>query len=86
MKIRIVYTGRSYHLAASFPETLELTEGATVDDALQAFGRQVPEDAALPTSCLVSLAGKHLGTIGRHASPPLRDGDELTLIAPVAGG
>jgi molybdopterin converting factor small subunit len=86
VKVRIIYTGRSYHVAESFPEYLELEATATVDDALRALGERLPADAEIPCSCLVSVGGKHLGTVGRHESPALSDGDELTFIAPVAGG
>jgi len=32
------------------------------------------------------VAGKHVGSIAQHADSPLREGDEIVLIAPVAGG
>ncbi len=86
MKVRIVYTGRGYHLAESLPEYLELEDPATVDDALGALSERLPRDAEIPSSCLVSLGGRHLGTVGRHEPAVLSDGDELTFIAPVAGG
>jgi molybdopterin converting factor small subunit len=35
---------------------------------------------------LIAVAGKHLGTLASHTPSPLADGDELTVIAPVAGG
>jgi molybdopterin converting factor small subunit len=62
-----------------------LPDGANVDDALQLLDSQLGDDQ-LPASCLVAVAGKHLGTLANHIASPLADGDELTLIAPVAGG
>lgn len=86
MKIDLVMTGRSYHLADQLPESLELPEGSTLDDALGQIRTYLSEDQALPTSCLIAVSGQHVGTMGAHESRTLRDGDEITLIAPVAGG
>lgn len=82
MEIRILITGRMYHLAADVPNALELPEGATVQDALE----QLSTQAELPASCLVALNGEHLGTLTQCANRSLGDNAELTLIAPVAGG
>ena len=85
MKISVVVTGRSYHATSQLPDELDLPDGANVDDALQLLDAQLGDDQ-LPASCLVAVAGKHLGTLAKHAAATLADGDELTLIAPVAGG
>ena len=86
MNIRVVLTGRSYHLASEVPEQLALAEGANLDDALRAISAQLPTGEQLPPSCLVSLAGQHLGSLANHRCQPLSEGDEIVLIAPVAGG
>lgn len=86
MKIRVVYTGRSYQTAESLPGELTLSDGARLDDALRAISDCLPAAEPLPTTCLVSLAGRHRGTVARHTDDVLNDGDELVLIAPVAGG
>ncbi len=86
MKIRIVVTGRNYHAAKPLPEALELAEGQGVDDALAALAETLPEGQSFPASCLLVVSGQHLGTISQHQPRELRDGDELALIAPVAGG
>ena len=86
MKIRIVYTGRSYQIAERLPGELVLEAGAHLDDALQAVNRLLTDDEQLPTSCLVSLAGQHVGTVASHENQSLQDGDEIILLAPVAGG
>ena len=85
MKISVVVTGRSYHTTAQLPRQLELPAGSDVDDALRLLDSQLGDDA-LPATCLVAVAGKHLGTLASHTAAPLADGDELTVIAPVAGG
>mgnify|MGYP002625376239 FL=1 len=86
MKIRVVLTGRSYHQAAALPDELELPDGSQLSDALAAINQQLSEDAVLPATCLIALAGQHVGNVAQYDDRPLADGQELTLVAPVAGG
>ena len=86
MKLRIAVTGRGYHQAQGLPGELTLAEGASVEDALGEISGLLGDRQALPPACLVSLAGCHLGTLGSYENALLNDGDELVLIAPVAGG
>ncbi|QDU95260.1 MoaD/ThiS family protein [Lignipirellula cremea] len=86
MQIQVVVTGRSYHLAEGLPDMLSLPDGADLDAALAALAKDLPEGESFPASCLVAVSGEHVGTIGRHPARNLRDGDELVLFAPVAGG
>jgi molybdopterin converting factor small subunit len=86
MKIQIVYTGRSYQTAEELPSELTLAEHANVDDALAEIAHHLGDDSPLPASCLVAVCGEHVGTVASHANRQLNDGDELVLIAPVAGG
>ncbi|MCO6454630.1 MAG: MoaD/ThiS family protein [Pirellulaceae bacterium] len=86
MKIQVIYTGRGYQLAELLPDELELDDAAGVGDALRLLAKRLPADVRLPDTCLISVSGQHLGTLAQHNSVRLRDGDELTLIAPVAGG
>lgn len=86
MKIRVVVTGRSYHTADPLPDELEMPAGGYVDDALGTLEKHLPEGQSFPASCLVIVSGQHLGTMASHENRALRDGDELALIAPVAGG
>ena len=92
MKIRLVISGRNHPTSDAVPEHLDISDGATVDDALRSLAEQLADvtgsdsDAPLPNSCLIALSGTHLGTLADHRSPPLSDGDELVVIAPVAGG
>ena len=85
MQVRLLITGRMYHLAAELPDVMELDEGATVAAALEWIDR-LSGEAKLPASCLVAVNGEHLGTLGACPARSLRDGDELALIVPVAGG
>lgn len=86
MQIEVVVSGRSYHLSESIPKHLTLDDASTLNDALAEISSQTPEEARLPDSCLVAVSGKHLGSIGQHQNPVLRDGDELVIVAPVSGG
>ena len=60
---------------------ISLPPGATVGDLLTEFRRQVPGASALPDRplCAVNLA--HVLT-----SHTLRDGDEVAILPPLAGG
>ncbi|MEX2188878.1 MAG: hypothetical protein WD875_18865 [Pirellulales bacterium] len=84
MKIRLVIAGRGYD-AAQTPDVVELSDGATVADALAAaFGPDAI--GQLAASTLVIAAGRHLGTLGDYENVPLVDDAELMLLQPVAGG
>lgn len=84
MQIRLFITGRMYHAASAAPESLDLADEATVADAITQLQSLLPEP--LPESTLVSVAGRHLGSLGERPAQALRDGDELLLVTPVAGG
>ena len=86
MKIHVVYAGRNYPLSQQMPSALDLPAGASLAAALAALTSLLEPDTALPASCLVAVSGTHAGTVGRCVDRQLRDGDELLLIAPVAGG
>jgi molybdopterin converting factor small subunit len=86
MQIRLVISGRAYHLIDPLPDQLALDEDATVDVALAQLAAMLPPEVRLPASTLVAVANRHLGTLGCHAPHALREGDELLLIVPVAGG
>ena len=86
MKVRVVITGRGYPAAERLPEELTLADGCSLDEALQTLAALAPAGRGLDGSCLVAVSGTHLGTIRSHRARVLGDGDELTIIAPVAGG
>ena len=86
MKVRLVVTGRAYHTAEHLPDELEMPDGASLDDVLRALAERWGTGLGLSGSCLVAVSGRHLGTLASHEPAILRDGDELALIAPVAGG
>jgi molybdopterin converting factor small subunit len=86
MQVRLVVSGRGYDLAETLPEHLTLPEECSLDVALEKLAELLPDGKPLPESCLVAVSGRHLGTLGNYRSHELTDGDELVVIAPVAGG
>ena len=61
--------------------SVDLADGASVDDLLAALGAQQPSlEPALP-SVLPVVAGTHV-----ERGQPLHAGDEVALLIPVAGG
>ena len=86
MTIHLFISGWHYDLAENIPHELTLPEGASLDAALEAVERLLPAGSRLPPSCLVAVSGNHLGTLGSHGGQVLREGDELLLLAPIAGG
>ena len=86
MKIHLVLTGRAYQQGEPLPEQLELPDESRLSDALAAITTALPEGESLQGSCLLALAGTHVGTVDQHQDPHLTEGQELLLIAPVAGG
>jgi len=85
MKIRITYLGRSYQHAETLPEQIELADESSLASAVEQVNTLLG-DAELPSSCLVTVSGEHVGSVAHFTDRTLRDGDELVLIAPVAGG
>jgi molybdopterin converting factor small subunit len=61
--------------------SLELSEGASVDDLLTTLGAEQPALAPALKSALPMLAGEHVERERR-----LSAGDEVALLIPVAGG
>jgi hypothetical protein len=86
VRIRVTIAGRSYHVAEKLPPCLELPAGASLDDALQRLAALLPAGTTLDPRCLVAVSGVHLGTLQSHRPQALREGDELLLLAHVAGG
>ena len=86
MKIRLLVSGRNYQAATQLPDELELPEGARLDDAIARLEQSMPEGASLSPNSLIAVSGTHVGTLAAHPNKELSDGDELVVVAPVAGG
>lgn len=85
MIIQLHFTGRGYPAAAALPSEIHLEQGADLAAALAFMTAQL-DGETLPSSCLVAVSGSHVGTLGKYLNRPLRDGDEIVVLAPVAGG
>ena len=83
MRIRVKITGRFYNIAEDAPGELELSDGASIDVALEAI-RSVHRQLA--PGALLAVSGEHLGTVADHRARTLTDNDEVLIFAPVAGG
>ena len=79
-------SGRGYQRSEGLPESLALPEGCSLDEALKTLASLMPGNRGLDGSCLIAVSGTHLGTVRSHRAHVLREGDELVVIAPVAGG
>ena len=86
MKVSVLFTGRSYQTGGQLPGELEVPSGARVSDAIRMLEECLPDGEQLPPSCLVAVSGEHIGTVAQLDDRSLDDGQELVLIAPVAGG
>lgn len=86
MQVQVVYSGRNYDVAGAVPQQLTLPDQCSVDEALRVLRGLFPQEQPLADSCLVAVSGTHLGTVRKHRPHQLQAGDELLLIAPVAGG
>jgi hypothetical protein len=85
MNIRVIVTGRHYDMADNLPEKLQVPDGCSVDVALQVLETHLGH-GKLSESCLIAVSGTHLGTLRNHREQRLGEGDELLVLAPVAGG
>ncbi len=83
MRIRVKITGRQYHMSKAFPDVLNLSDGATIDSALEAIGSS---HGPLPPGALIAVSGEHLGTVADHRPTALIEDDEVLIFSPVAGG
>jgi molybdopterin converting factor small subunit len=85
MQIQLQFTGRGYPAAHRLPEEIDLEPGADLATALRRISAHLG-DETLSNSCLIAVSGKHVGTLGNYINQTLRDGDEIIVLAPVAGG
>jgi molybdopterin converting factor small subunit len=86
VKLRVLVSGRGYDVAENVPIAWDVAEGTMLGDLLVSANARLPSGRSLPPSCLIAVSGVHVGTVARHPALELKDGDEIALIAPVAGG
>ena len=81
MRVKVRLGSRLSRFAAAPTLSVEVDDGASVDDLLTALGAEQPSLAPALPSALPVVAGTHVEREQR-----LHDGDEVALLIPVAGG
>jgi molybdopterin converting factor small subunit len=81
VQVRIRLGSGIARLAPSPLLTLELPEGATIDELYGSLGASHPELAPALRSALAVVGGSQV-----ERRRPLRHGDEVALLLPVSGG
>jgi molybdopterin converting factor small subunit len=81
VQVRIRLGSGIARLAQSPLLTLELPEGATIDELYESLGASHPELAPALRSALAVVGGSQV-----ERRRPLRHGDEVALLLPVSGG
>lgn len=81
MVIRVLFFGALAHDLGTGGTELDLSDNATVGDALSALHLAYPVIDRYRTRLATAVNLEYVG-----AAHPLRDGDELALIPPVSGG
>lgn len=80
-KVRVLYFAAARDLASKSAETLALPEGASIGDAAMEIRRLHPNLKSLRNSAKFSV---NLVLVDEAAA--LKDGDEVGVLPPVAGG
>jgi len=81
MQVRVLFFGRLKDLAGREKESIQLPDGATLNDALGELGKQVPGLEALLPSIAMAINQEYAGPESK-----LKSGDEIALLPPVSGG
>jgi molybdopterin converting factor small subunit len=81
VKVRIRLGSAIARLAPAPTLSIELPDGATVEDLYEQLGAVHPEIAPALGSALALVGGEHV-----RRGQPLCNGDEVALLTPVSGG
>ncbi len=81
MKIGVLFFGVLKDVVGRTSDTVELTEGARVQDLLLYYARQAPRLEAMVPSLAISVNREY-----SSVDQPLCHGDEVALLPPVSGG
>ncbi|EIE26910.1 Molybdopterin converting factor, subunit 1 [Coccomyxa subellipsoidea C-169] len=83
MKISFLFFARSRELAGTDTYDVELADGASTQDALQAVLKKFPGLSEIEGRCVLALNQEYVDS---DSVKPLKDGDEVALIPPISGG
>jgi MoaE-MoaD fusion protein len=81
MQVRVLFFGMLKDIAGRGSESVSLHDGATLNDVLVHFARQMPGLEALLPSIAMSINQEYAGPESK-----LNAGDEIALLPPVSGG
>ena len=81
MRVRVLFFGMLKDLAGKSSDTLELREGATVEDLLARCAAESPQLKHAQASLAVAVNQQYAGT-----QTVLKSDDEVALLPPVSGG
>lgn len=81
MRVRVLFFGMLKDLAGKPADSLDLPEGASVDDLLSHYETRIPRLKELLASVALAVNQQYAGT-----DVKLKEGDEVALLPPVSGG
>ena len=81
MKIRVLFFGMLKDVIGRSSDSVDLPEGARVEDVLAHYARQAPRLEAMRPALALSVNQEYA-----RADRPLAAGDEVGLLPPVSGG
>jgi molybdopterin converting factor subunit 1 len=81
MQVRVLFFGRLKEIAGVSDDTVELSDGARVEDLFARYGRQFPELARFRPSVAAAVNQQYADW-----RTPLNNNDEVAFLPPVSGG
>jgi len=81
MNVNVEYTAQLRLRTGTSSESIELNDGARVEDLIAAVGGRHDIQDFLPGSLLCFVGGSQA-----EADQSLSDGDQVTLVTPISGG
>jgi molybdopterin converting factor subunit 1 len=81
MHVRVLFFGRLKEIVGMAEDTVELSDGARVEDLFARYGAKFPELARFRSSVAAAVNQQYAGW-----SAPLNNNDEVAFLPPVSGG
>jgi molybdopterin synthase catalytic subunit len=81
MRVRVLFFGQLKEIIGTKEESVELSEGARLEDLFERYGRRFPKFADFRPSIAASVNQEYA-----DARAMLSDGDEVAFLPPVSGG
>lgn len=81
MRVKVLYFGVLKDMVGVEGETVEVSEGSSVGEALRFLRERASNESAVWTTLAVAVNREYAGN-----ATLLQDGDEIALLPPVSGG